>query len=52
MRCADDKIQMCHLIIVRFTIDYEEQVVITSVKSGLQCPICTISICEWKNLYN
>ncbi len=52
MRSVDDKKQRCHLIIARFTTDYKKQVVITHIKFGVQCLICTVLNCERENLCN
>ncbi len=35
MHCADDKIQIYYLIIIRFTIGYEKQIVIIGIKFGV-----------------
>jgi hypothetical protein len=42
MRCADGATRMCFPIIASFAADYEEQVIITVVKSGRHCTICTV----------
>ena len=34
---------MCYPIIAGFSVDYEEQVLITGVKSGQHCTICTVA---------
>lgn len=35
MTCADGEVQICYLIIAKFIINYEEQVVITNIKLNL-----------------
>ena len=53
MMCyIDDKIQMYHPIIARFTADYEEQVIIPDIKSEVQCPIYIVPNCEQENFSN
>lgn len=39
MYYANNKLQIQHLIITRFTEDYKEQIIITSIKSKVQYPI-------------
>ena len=48
--CVDGHIWQCHLIISDISDNYEEQVVITCIKSGLQCSIYPIPLEECKNL--
>ena len=38
--CADGHIQQYHLIIAGMSIDDEEQVVITGIKSRMKCSMC------------
>jgi hypothetical protein len=40
IRCADARIRRCVSIIVDFICDYEEQILITNIKSEQQCSIC------------
>ena len=50
MICADRNVWQYHLIIGSMSVDYEEQVVITGIKSGMQCSMCHILPEERKNL--
>ena len=47
--CADRNVWQYHPIIGSISVDYKEQVVITGIKSGLQCWICYIPPEERKN---
>ena len=42
MRCADGFIRQCYPILAGFMADYEEQVVLTGVKSGQHCTMCHV----------
>ena len=48
--CANGNLRKCHPIIVSMSVDYEEQVVITSIKSGMQCSMCQVPSNERENL--
>ena len=37
MMCADGNVRQCHTIVAGMSVDYEEQIVITGIKSGMQC---------------
>lgn len=50
LQCADGMVRLCFPIICGFSIDYEEQVVVTGVKSGEHCPICEVPPQERQNL--
>ncbi len=50
MMCADGSVRRLHLIIAGMSVDYEEQVVITGIKSGMQCSMCQIPPEERENL--
>ncbi len=51
MVCADGYIRQYHSIIAVICVDYEEQMVITSIKSKMQYSICQVSPKERENLY-
>jgi hypothetical protein len=48
--CADGYVRLCYPIITRMTVNYEEQALITGVKSGQHCSICTVPSNERENL--
>ncbi len=50
MMCADRNVQQCHPIIAGISIDDEEQVVITGIKSSMQCSMCQVPPNERENL--
>lgn len=50
MLCADGYTRHCYPIIAGFMVDYEEQVLITGVKSGRHCSICQVPPDERENL--
>ncbi len=50
MMCADGRVRQCHPIIASMNIDYEEQVIITGIKSGMQYSICQVAPEKRKNL--
>jgi hypothetical protein len=50
IRCADARIRRCVSIIINFICDYEEQILITNIKSEQQCSICQMSFDERENL--
>ncbi|KAI9840208.1 MAG: hypothetical protein M1837_001836 [Sclerophora amabilis] len=50
LRCADGCVRQCYPIIAGFMTDYEEQVLITYIKSGRQCAICQVPPHERENL--
>ena len=50
MMCADGNMRKCHPIIAGMSVDYEEQVVITGIKSGMQCSMCQVPPNERENL--
>jgi len=50
MEYADGKIRQCYPVICRIMADYEEQVLITSVKSQQHCTICQVPPNRCKNL--
>jgi len=47
---ADDLMRKCYFIIIEFMMNYEEQVLITSIKKNQQCFICQISFQKQENL--
>jgi len=47
--CADDFTRKCHSIIIEFMMNYEEQILIMSIKKNQQCFICQISFQKRKN---
>ena len=47
----DENMQKCHPIITSISINYKEQVMITSIKSGIQCTICQVPPNKHQNLY-
>ena len=47
--CADRYARRCHPIIAGFMVDYEEQTLITGMKSN-QCTICHVKPAERENL--
>ena len=51
MMCANGNVQKCHSIIASMSVIYEEQVVITGIKSGMQCSMCQVPPNERENLY-
>ena len=50
MFCADGRYRRCFPILSNILADYEEQVLITGIKSGRQCPNCVIPPDERENL--
>lgn len=50
MTCINGEIQMYYPVIAKFTADYEKQLVITGIKSGMYCHICTIPSGKHENL--
>ncbi len=48
--CTDGNVGQCHPIIAGMSVDYKEQVVITGIKSGMQCSICQVTPNERENL--
>lgn len=48
---ADKNIQQYHSIIVSISVNYDEQIVITDIKSGIQCLMYQVSSKKHKNLY-
>ncbi len=48
--CADSNLRQCHSIIAGKNVNYEEQVVITGIKSGIQCSLCQVPPNERENL--
>ena len=50
MMYTNRRVQQCHHIISDMNVDYKEQVVITSIKSGMQCFICQVSSKKRENL--
>src|SRR5690242_17446128 len=42
MQCSDGKFRLCFPVICAILADYEEQVLITGVKSGRQCTRCHV----------
>ncbi|MCJ1470748.1 hypothetical protein MMC07_009395 [Pseudocyphellaria aurata] len=50
MQCADGQLRKCFSIIAGFICDYEEQMMITGVKSGQHCSICEVPSDERQNL--
>ena len=50
MMCTDENVQQCHPIIAGMSVDYKEQVVITGIKSGMQCSMCQVPPNERENL--
>ena len=51
MICIDENVQKCHPIIVGINVDYKEQIMITDIKSGMQCSICQVPPNKYENLY-
>lgn len=49
--CADGEVQIYYPVIAEFIPNYEEQVVITNIKSGIQCPTCTVPANKHENLH-
>ncbi len=50
MMCAEGRVRRYHPIIAGLSVDYEEQVVITGIKSGMQCFMCQVPLEERENL--
>ena len=50
MMCTDRSIQQYHPIITSMSVDYEEQVVIIAINSGIQCLICKVPLEKRENL--
>ena len=48
--CIDRNIWQCHLIIGGMSVDYKQQIVITCIKTGMQCSICHVVSEKCKNL--
>ncbi len=51
MMYADGRVRQCHPIITDMSVDYEEQVVITGIKSGMQYSMYQVSPKERENLF-
>ncbi|KAN0076227.1 hypothetical protein V8E54_006369, partial [Elaphomyces granulatus] len=49
-QCADGRYRHCFPIITGIIADYEEQVLLTGVKSGRHCTICQVPPSERENL--
>ena len=47
--CADGNVWQCHPIVAGISVDYEEQVVITGIKSGMQYSMCQVPPEEREN---
>ncbi len=50
MMCADGNMRQCHPIIAGMSVDYKEQMVITGIKSGMQCSMCQVPPNDCENL--
>src|SRR3954471_2304521 len=50
MVCADGYTRRCFPILTKMISDYEEQVLLTGVKSGVHCVSCTVKSNERENL--
>jgi len=50
--CADNLTRKCHSIIIEFMMNYEEQILIMSIKKNQQCSIYQISSQKRENLMN
>jgi predicted nucleic acid-binding Zn ribbon protein len=50
LQCANRKYRQCFSIIAGFICDYEEQVLITDIKSDQHCIICQVSLDQCENL--
>ncbi len=50
--CADDLTRKCHSIIIKFMMNYEEQILIMSIKKNQQYSICQIFFQKRENLMN
>ncbi len=50
--CIDDFTRKCHSIIIKFMINYEEQILIMNIKKNQQCFIYQISFQKRENLMN
>ncbi len=50
MMCADRHVRQCYPIIVSMSINYEEQVVITGIRSGMQYSMYQVPPKERENL--
>lgn len=50
MICVDGNVRQCQPIVAGMTVDYEEHVVITGIKSGMQCSMCQIPPEKRENL--
>ena len=50
MECADGRIRQCYPVICGIMADYEEQVLITGVKSQQHCTICQVPPNRRENL--
>lgn len=48
--CTDGKDRQCHPVIAGIMADYEEQAIMTCMKSGWDCTICTVPANERENL--
>ena len=48
--CVDEYYQHCYSIIINFKINYEKQILITSIKSEIQCNICIVFSRRRQNL--
>ena len=49
--CADGFYRQCHPIIAGFMVNYEEQVLITGIKSNNHCSICQVPPDKRENLH-
>jgi hypothetical protein len=50
IKCADGRYRHCFPIITGIIADYEEQVLLTGVKSGRHCTVCQVPPSERENL--
>ncbi len=50
MMCTDRNVRQCYPIIASISVDYKEQVVITGIKSSMQCSMCQVPTNERENL--
>ncbi len=48
--CTDRRVRQCHPIIAGMSVDYEKHVVISDIKSGMQCSMCQVPPEERENL--
>ena len=50
MMYVDGNVRKCHLIIAGINVDHKKQVVITGIKSGMQCSRCQVLSNKCENL--